>query len=126
MSIIYLLTKKYCYKRSRRLKTIDLFTLKGIKKSMSEIIIGITLPTLLFIIIIVCRSNVVPNTSIHGISIITRISTFIGMSILEECIFRGILQSTFEIYSELFYLQLKVNLVLYLRTHFIIYRVVFF
>ncbi|MBV7392497.1 CPBP family intramembrane metalloprotease [Enterococcus sp. ALS3] len=97
---IYLLTKKYFNKKSKSSEILDVFTQKGIKRSISGIIVGIALPTLLFIIIIVCGGNVVLNISIHWISIITSISTFIGMSILEECIFRGILQSTFEIYGK--------------------------
>ncbi|MDT2849846.1 CPBP family intramembrane metalloprotease [Vagococcus carniphilus] len=44
--------------------------------------------------------KVVFSSSIHLISVITGISTFLGMAILEECIFRGILRSAFGVYGE--------------------------
>lgn len=112
---IYLLTKKYYRRHFKSSEELDLFTLKGIKKSLFGGIIGIILPSSLFIIIIICGGKIVSSTSVHWVSTITGISTFIGMAILEECIFRGILRSAFEVYGKI--LSIIVPAILFTLMH---------
>lgn len=94
--LIILVTKRYYQKHAKNnANEIDFLNKNRFKKIGNGLIVGFTTVFMIFIGLLLVGAKVSFNGISNWFSILSGVSTFIGMATLEECIFRGVLRQTF-------------------------------
>lgn len=94
------ITKKYYQKYARNVtKEIDFLEENKNKKIVTGLILGFATVFVIVVGLILVGAKISFNGFANWFSILSGVSTFIGMATLEECIFRGVLRRTFSIFG---------------------------